>query len=36
MDPKLQKYTYIERIQMEEKNRKKPAPNAYNLNKTDK
>lgn len=36
MDPKLQKFTYIERIEMEEKNRKRPAPNAYNLNKTDK
>ena len=35
IDPKLMKYTYIERIQMEEKNRKRPAPNSYNLNKTD-
>lgn len=35
IDPKLMKYTYIERIEMEEKNRKKPAPGSYNLNKTD-
>lgn len=29
------KYTYIQRIEMQEKNRKKPAPGSYNLNKTD-
>lgn len=29
------KYTYIERIEMESKNRKTPAPGSYNLNKTD-
>lgn len=28
------KYSYHDRIEMEEKNRKKPGPGAYNLNKT--
>ena len=36
MDPKLMKYSYHDRIQMEEKNRKKPGVGTYNLNKTDK
>lgn len=35
MDPSLSKYTYIDRIIMEQKNRKTPAPGSYNLNKTD-
>ncbi len=34
IDEKLMKYTYIERIEMEQKNRKKPAPGSYNLNKS--
>lgn len=35
IDPSLMKYTYLQRIEMEQKNRKKPAPGSYNLNKTD-
>lgn len=35
MDSSLSKYTYIDRIIMEQKNRKTPAPGSYNLNKTD-
>lgn len=31
----LSKYTYLDRIEMEAKNRKSPAPGSYNLNKTD-
>lgn len=36
MDPKLMKYSYLDEIATEEKNRKKPGPGAYNLNKTEK
>lgn len=35
IDPKLIKYSYLDRIEMEEKNRKTPAPGSYNLNRTD-
>ncbi len=35
IDKNLIKYTYLERIQIEQKNRKRPAPGEYNLNKTD-
>ncbi len=36
IDDKLMKYTYIDRIEMEQKNRKKPAPGNYNLFKSQK
>lgn len=35
LDKDLIKYTYIERIEMEQKNRKTPAPGDYNLSKTN-
>lgn len=35
LDQSLSKYTYIDRIEMEQKNRKTPAPGSYNLNKTE-
>lgn len=35
LDKSLVKYTYLERIQMEQKNRKTPAPGEYNLTKTE-
>ena len=36
MDPKLIKYTYLQRIQMEQKNRKSPGVCAYSLEKSFK
>ena len=36
MDPKLIKYTYLQRIQMEQKNRKAPGVCAYSLEKSFK
>ncbi len=35
LDNSLIKYTYLERISMEQKNKKKPAPGDYNLTKTE-
>lgn len=35
IDPKVIKYTFIERIEIEQKNRKRPGICAYNINKTD-
>ena len=34
LDLSLSKYTYLDLIKTEQKNRKKPAPGSYNLNKT--
>lgn len=36
LDKSLSKYTYLDWIETEQKNRKTPAPGSYNLNKTDK
>lgn len=35
LDLSLSKFTYLDRIAMEEKNRSSPAPGNYNLNKTE-
>lgn len=35
LDKDLIKYTFLERIEMEQKNRKTPAPGDYNLAKTN-
>ena len=35
LDLSLSKYSYLDRIQMEQKNRATPAPGSYHLNKTD-
>ncbi len=34
MDPKLSKYTYLDRIEMEQKNRKSPGICTYSLEKS--
>jgi hypothetical protein len=34
MDQSLGKYTYLDLIATEQKNRSTPAPGSYNLNKT--
>lgn len=34
IDPKVMKYTYIERIEMDQKNRKVPGVATYKLEKT--
>ena len=34
LDLSLSKYTYLDLIKTEQKNREKPAPGTYNLNKT--
>jgi len=36
VDPKLSKYTYLDRIEMEQKNRKSPGVCAYSLEKSQK